>query len=86
MIENVNHFLGTVSETELAKTARNSARTIWKAHRAAFATTRIEAGKFISVAIDEGQKLAARVKAPKATVTKTKVARKRTRRSSRRAA
>ena len=45
MIDNVNQFLGTVAETELAKTARRSARTIWNAHRAAFETTRVEAGK-----------------------------------------
>ena len=86
MIENVNQFLGTVAETELAKTARRSARTIWHAHRAAFETTRVEAGKVISLAIGEGQKLAARVKSPKATVHKTAAARKTTRRSTRRAA
>jgi hypothetical protein len=86
MIENVNQFLGSVAESELAKTARSSARTIWKAHRTAFETTRIEAGKVISLAIDEGQKLAARVKTPKATVTKRKVTRRTTRRSTRRAA
>ena len=86
MIENVNQFLGTVAETELARVARHSARTIWNAHRAAFETTRVEAGKVISLAIDEGQKLAVRVKAPKAHVVKKTAARKSTRRPVRRAA
>ena len=84
MIENVNQFLGTVTESELAKTARRSARTIWDAHRAAFETTRVEAGKVINLAIGEGQKLAARVKAPRATARKAAVVRKTTRRSTRR--
>jgi hypothetical protein len=86
MIENVNQFLGTVAETELAKTARRSARTIWNAHRAAFETTRVEAGKVITLAIGEGQRLAARVKAPKATAHKAAPAKKSTRRHARRAA
>ncbi len=84
MIDNVNQFLGTVAETELAKTARRSARTIWNAHRAAFETTRVEAGKVIGLAIDESQKFAVRVKAAKAP--RKTVARKSTRRSTRRAA
>jgi hypothetical protein len=86
MIENVNQFLGTVAETELAKTARRSARTIWNAHREAFETTRVEASKVFGVAIDEGQKLAARVKAAKAPTAKKAVARKPVRRTTRRAA
>ena len=86
MIENVSQFLGTVAETELARTARQSARAIWRAHRAAFETTRVEAGKVFTVAIGEGQKLAARVKAPKPTVTRARGARNTTRRSTRRAA
>jgi hypothetical protein len=86
MIYNVNQFLGTVAETELAKTARRSARTIWNAHRAAFETTREEAGKVIGLAIDEGQKFAGRVKAAKVPVARKPVARKATRRSTRRAA
>jgi hypothetical protein len=86
MIENVNQFLGTVAETELAKAARRSARTIWNAHREAFETTRLEAGKVFGVAIDEGQKLAARVKAAKAPTVKKAVVRKPVRRTTRRAA
>lgn len=86
MIANVNQFLGTVAETELAKTARRSARTIWDAHRAAFETTRVEAGKVITLAIDEGQKLAVRVKAGKMPVAKKAGTRKTTRRATRRAA
>ncbi len=86
MIDNVNQFLGTVVETELAKTARRSARTIWNAHRAAFETTRVEAGKVIGLAIDESQKFAVRVKAGKAPVARKTVTRKTTRRSTRRAA
>ncbi len=85
MIENVNQFIGTVAETELAKAARRSARTIWNAHRAAFETTRVETGKVLTLAIGEGRKLAARVKTPVAA--KTPVARKSSRRrSTRRAA
>jgi hypothetical protein len=86
MIDNVNQFLGTVAETELAKTARRSARTIWNAHRAAFETTRVEAGKVIGLAIDESQKFAVRVKAGKAPVARKTATRKTTRRSTRRAA
>ena len=86
MIDNVSQFLGTVAETELAKTARRSARTIWNAHRSAFETTRVEAGKVIGLAIDEGQKFAVRVKAAKAPVAKKTAARKTTRRTTRRAA
>ncbi len=87
MIDNVSQFLGTVAETELAKTARRSARTIWNAHRAALETTRVEAGKVIGLAIDEGQKFAVRVKAAKVPAAARKtVARKTTRRSTRRAA
>ena len=86
MIDNFNQFLGTVAETELARTARRSARTIWNAHRAAFETTRLEAGKVIGLAIDEGQKFAVRVKAAKTPAVRKNVARKTTRRSARRAA
>ena len=57
MIQNLNEFLGTVAHTDLGKTARRSARTIWNAHRAAFETTRHEAGKVFGVALDESQKL-----------------------------
>ncbi len=78
MIANVNQFLGTVAESDLAQAARRSARTIWNAHRAAFETTRVEAGKVLTLAIGEGQKLARRVKTRPA-------ARKATRRSARRA-
>lgn len=84
MIENVNQFMGTVAETELAKAARRSARAIWNAHRAAFETTRVETGKVLALAIGEGRKLAARVKSPVAA--QAPVARKATRRSTRRAA
>jgi hypothetical protein len=84
MIENVNQFLGTVAETELAKAARRSARTVWHAHRAAFETTRVETGKVLTLAIGEGRKLAARVTTP--VVPRTPVTRKATRRSTRRAA
>ena len=31
MIDNVNEFLGTVAESELAQAARRSARMIWNA-------------------------------------------------------
>jgi len=62
MIENFNAFLGDVARTDLGKTARRSARTIWNAHRAAFETTRQEAGKVLGLAIDQGQKLSARVR------------------------
>jgi hypothetical protein len=79
MIDNVNQFLGTVADSELAQAARRSARTIWNAHRAALETTRVEAGKVITLAIGEGRKLARRVKpAP--------VGRKATRRSAHRTA
>lgn len=57
MINNVNQFIGSVAQTELGKAARRSARTIWNAHRAAFVTTRHEAGRMLGLAIDESQKL-----------------------------
>ena len=79
MIDNVNQFLGSVAESELARTARRSARTIWHAHLAALETTRVEAGKLITAAIGEGRKLVRR--AQPATV-----ARKPARRTTRRAA
>ncbi len=60
MINNLNEFLGTVARTDLGKATRRSARTIWNAHRAAFETTRHEAGKVIALAIDESQKLSAK--------------------------
>jgi hypothetical protein len=82
MIDNVNQFIGTLADTEFARTARRSARTIWNAHRAALETTRVEAGKVFFLAIDEGQKLATRAK-PAARKT---VSKKSTRRSTRRAA
>ena len=84
MIENVNQFLGTVAETELAKAARRSARTIWNAHRAAFETTRVETGKVLTLAIGEGRKLAVRMTTP--VVARRPVRRKANRRSTRRAA
>lgn len=86
MITNVNQFLGTVAETELAKAARRSVRTIWDAHRTALETTRVEAGKVISLAFQEGQNLAMRAKVPKARAAKRTGARKMTRRTARRAA
>ena len=79
MIDNVNQFLGYVAGSELARTARRSARTIWNAHLAALETTRVEAGKVISLAVGEGQKLVRRAQ-PAA------VARKSKRRTTRRAA
>jgi poly(hydroxyalkanoate) granule-associated protein len=60
MIRDINEFLGTVAQTELGKTARRSARTIWNAHRAAFETTRDEAGKVFGVAMNQGQKINAK--------------------------
>jgi poly(hydroxyalkanoate) granule-associated protein len=57
MIDNINQFIGSVAQTELGKAARRSAKTIWNAHRAAFVTTRHEAGKVLVLAIDESQKL-----------------------------
>jgi poly(hydroxyalkanoate) granule-associated protein len=57
MIQNINEFLGTVAHTDLGRAARRSARTIWNAHRAAFETTRHEAGKVFGLAMDESQKL-----------------------------
>lgn len=57
MIGNVNEFLGTVARSDLGKAARRSARTIWNAHRAAFETTREEAGKVFGLAVEQGQKL-----------------------------
>lgn len=56
MIDNVSQFIDSVARTDLGKAARRSARTIWNAHRAAFATTRDEAGKVLVLAIDQGQK------------------------------
>lgn len=79
MIANVNQFLGTVTESELARTARHSARTIFNAHLAALETTRVEAGKLFAVAIGEGKKLARRARPAPA-------ARRTTRRKPRRAA
>ncbi len=60
MIENLNAFLGNVAQTGLSKAARKSARTIWNAHRAAFETTRHEAGKVLGIAIDESQRFSTR--------------------------
>lgn len=57
MIDNVNHFIGSVAKTDLGKAARRSAKAIWNAHRAALVTTRHEAGRVLGLAIDEGQKL-----------------------------
>jgi hypothetical protein len=61
MIENFSNFLDNVTRSDLGKAARKSARTIWNAQRAAFDTTRQEAGKVLGVAIDKSQKLSARV-------------------------
>ncbi len=61
MIENFNNFLDSVSQSDLGKAARKSARTIWNAQRTAFETTRHEARKVLGVAIDESQKLSTRV-------------------------
>ena len=86
MIDNVSQLLGSVAESELARTARRSARTILNAHIAALETTRVEAGKVITVAIDEGRMLARRVKTAPAARKATSAARKTTRRAARRAA
>ena len=83
MIDNVNQFLGTVAGSELARAARHSARTIWHAHCAAFETTRVEAGKVITLAMGEGRKLARRAKPASAARKST---RRSTRRTTRRAA
>jgi hypothetical protein len=56
MIDNVSQFIESVARTDLGRAARRSARTIWNAHRAAFVTTRHEAGKVLVLAFDEGQK------------------------------
>lgn len=61
MIENFSNFLDSVTQSDLGKTARRSARTILNAQRAAFETTRHEAGKVLGVAIDESQKFSTRV-------------------------
>jgi hypothetical protein len=61
MIAKFNNFLDSVTQSDLGKAARKSARTIWNAQCAALATTRHEAGKVLGVAIDEGQKLSTRV-------------------------
>jgi len=53
MIDNVNQFIGSVAQTDLGKAARRSAKTIWNAHRAAFETTRHEAGRVFGLAIEE---------------------------------
>ncbi len=88
MIDNVNQFLGTVTDTEFAKAARRSARTIWNAHRAAFVTTRVEAGKVFELVVGEGRKFATRAKAPVAKKATRRATRTRhtTRRNTRRAA
>ena len=86
MIENVNQFLGSVAGSELARTARHAARTIWNAHLAALETTRVEAGKVITLAIGEGRRLARRVKPAPAVRSATRSTRKSTRRTTRRAA
>lgn len=61
MIENFNNLLDSVTQSGLGKAARKSARAIWNAQRAAFETTRHEAGKVLGVAIDASQKLSTRV-------------------------
>ena len=86
MIDNVNQFLGSVAGSELSRTARRSARTIWNAHLAALDTTRVEAGKVITLAIGEGQKLTRRVKPAPTVRHATRTTRKSTRRATRRAA
>jgi len=83
MIDNVSQFLDTVAGSELGQAARHSARAIWNAHRAAFETTRAEAGKVFTLAIGEGRKLARRAKPASATRKST---RRSTRRTTRRAA
>lgn len=60
MIQNISEFMGKVARTDLGKTARRSARTIWNAHRAAIETTRHEAGKLFGAALNQSQKLNAR--------------------------
>lgn len=85
MIDNVSQFIDSVAGTDLAKAARRSAKTIWNAHRAAFVTTRHEAGKVLVLAIDEGQKFMGRGEAHAAFV-KPRTVRKAPRRGARRAA
>ena len=85
MINNVNQFINSVASTDLGKAARRSAKTIWNAHRAAFQTTRHEAGKVLVLAIDEGQKFIGRGDTLTARA-KPSAARKPLRRNSRRAA
>ena len=85
MIDNVSQFIDSVARTELGKAARRSAQTIWNAHRAAFVTTRHEAGKVLVLALDEGQKFIARSETHFALV-KPRTARKSSRRTTRRAA
>lgn len=85
MIDNVSQFIDSVARTDLGKAARRSARTIWNAHRAAFVTTRHEAGKVLVLAIDEGQKFMGRGETHSLLV-KPRTARKASRRSTRRAA
>jgi hypothetical protein len=83
MIDPISQLLGRASYSELARTARHSARTIWNAHLAAFVTTRDEAGKFLAAAIAEGQKLRRRARPAPAT---RRPARRSARRTTRRAA
>ena len=85
MIDNVNRFINSVASTDLGKAARRSAKTIWNAHRAAFQTTRLETGKVLILAFDEGQKFIGRGDTLSARA-KPRAARKVPRRSMRRAA
>ncbi len=84
MIDNVNQFLGAVADSGFARAARRSARTIWNAHRAAFETTRVEAGKVFELVIGEGQKLTTRARPSVVKKTTTRRANHHTARRSRR--
>ena len=62
MIQNINEFIGSVAQSHLGKAARRSAGTILNAHRAAFETTRHEAGKVFELAVRESQKFRVRAR------------------------
>jgi hypothetical protein len=83
MIEPISRFIGRAADSELARTARRSALTIWNAHLSALVTTRDEAGKFLAAAIAEGQRLGRRARPAAAT---RRPARRPVRRTARRAA
>jgi hypothetical protein len=89
MFNEVNQFLSAITQSELARTTRHSAWTVWNAHRAAFRTTGREAGKVVGLAIAKGRKFAAGdiVRPARGKGTKTTRARiRKTQRATRRAA